>query len=148
MSRHSPMAHKSNAVDDRSQNDLLVYYCLCGEFVLVCNKALELLPERPFDKSRVLRCMDAEKPDGQLLRAHVYKISASQGEGQMVRRDDGRLEQQYDFLCTRCGLPIGYEHTPPPIKSGGKYTFIFKGALTRKQGQIPPDALQDIANVT
>lgn len=126
-------------MDERSQNDLLVYYCLCGEFVLVCNKALELLAERPFDKSRILRCMDSEQPDGKILPANVYKISASQGEGQMVRRyvtsglptrDDGRLEQQYDFLCMRCGLPIGYEHTPPPIKSGGKYTFIFKGALT------------------
>ena len=27
-------------------------------------------------------------------------------------------------------LLIGYEHTPPPLKSGGKFTFIFPGALT------------------
>lgn len=69
------------------KDDFLVYYCLCGEFVLVCNKAIELLPERPLDKTRVLRCLDsAEKEDGSREHAHIYKISASQGRGQMVKR--------------------------------------------------------------
>ena len=46
------------------------------------------------------------------------------------RRPDGGFERQYQFHCTRCMLLIGYEHTPPPLKSGGKFTFIFPGALT------------------
>ena len=78
-----PRRHSSS--NERPQEDLLVYYCLCGEFVLVCNKALELLAERPLDKSRVLRCSESEQ-DGNVQHAHIYKISASQGTGQMVRR--------------------------------------------------------------
>ena len=68
------------------RDDLIVYYCLCGEFVLVCNKAIEHLPERPLDKSRILRCLDGESADGQRLKAPMFKISASQGQGQMLKQ--------------------------------------------------------------
>ncbi|PKI85321.1 hypothetical protein MVES_000318 [Malassezia vespertilionis] len=151
MSRHAApryadgvTTHKSHQAPHfssrRGTQDLLVYYCLCGEFVLVCNTALEDLPLRPLDHSHILRALDSAKADdGVRQHADIYKISASQGKGQMLQRPDGSLERQYDFRCTRCNLPIGYEHTPPPLKSGGTFTFILPGALT--QGVAPPNAL-------
>lgn len=118
---------------------LYTYYCICGEFVLVCNTLLEQLAQRPMDHSRVLRCLDSSPGEGgQRIPAHIYKISASQGPIQVIQRyvgctnssDDNSFERQYMFLCTRCQLPIGYEHTAPPLKSGGKFTFILPGALS------------------
>lgn len=119
---------------------LYAYYCLCGEFVLACDAMLEQLPRRPLDQAYVLRCLDSTpRPDASRSLAPMYKINASQGPGQILQRyvpsntygsTDGLVERQYDFHCTRCQLPIGYEHTPPPLKSGGKFTFLLPGALT------------------
>lgn len=36
-------------------------------------------------------------------------------------------------------LPIGYQVTPPPVKSG-IFLYILSGALTQVQGQVPQDA--------
>ncbi|WFD32383.1 hypothetical protein MSPP1_003428 [Malassezia sp. CBS 17886] len=144
--RHFSQHRRRPKVDaparDARRRALLLYYCLCGEFVLVCDKPLETLPERPVDRARVLRCFDSvEDAHGVRRTADIYKISATQGKGLMLELPDGGLERQYDFRCTRCGLPLGYEHTPPPLKSGGKFTFLLPGALTRKQGAPHPDAL-------
>lgn len=54
-------------------------------------------------------------------------------------RPDGTLEKQYRFNCTRCDLPLGYEHTPPPIKSGLGFVFLFKGSVSEVQGETPRD---------
>jgi hypothetical protein len=50
-------------------------------------------------------------------------------------------EQQYKFTCPRCTLPVGYQSTPPPPKSG-PYIYIYTGALSRIQGQVPTDAFE------
>ena len=141
---------------------LFAYYCLCGEFVLACDVMLEQLPRRPLDQSYVLRCLDsAPRQDGSRSLAPMYKINASQGPGQILQRyaqgytytsTDGLVERQYDFHCMRCQLPLGYEHTPPPLKNGGKFTFLLPGALTYvttatytsdQQGKAPPDVMLD-----
>lgn len=124
---------------DRSGSErtsaLHVYYCLCGEFALICDRALSSLPLRPLDNARVLRCLDSPPysitgAPQKVRKARVFKISASQGATKLIKRPDGTLEKRYSFNCARCKLELGYEHTPPPLKSGGKFTFILPGALT------------------
>lgn len=69
------------------QSNLVVYYCLCGEFVLACDRRLEELPRRPMDKAHVLRCLDSrENADGDRTRADVYRFNATQGTAHMLRR--------------------------------------------------------------
>jgi hypothetical protein len=39
-------------------------------------------------------------------------------------------------------LPVAYQPNPPPA-TAGPFLYIFKGALTQVQGQLPPDAFHD-----
>ena len=55
-----------------------------------------------------------------------------------LNRQNG-YEHQYRFACPRCKLPIGYQITPPPVKSGA-FLYILSGALTQVQCQVPQDA--------
>ena len=55
---------------------------------------------------------------------------------------EGGHEKQYRFHCPRCALPVAYQSTPPPVKSG-PFLYVFKGALSQIQGQVPPDAFED-----
>ena len=114
---------------------LNVYYCLCGEFVLVSDRPLCSLPLRPLDNARVLRCLDSPPYSitgaaQKVRKARVFKVSATQATPKYITRPDKSLEKQYPFNCSRCNLELGYEHTPPPLKSGGKFTFVLPGALT------------------
>ncbi|SJX63371.1 uncharacterized protein SRS1_14189 [Sporisorium reilianum f. sp. reilianum] len=151
MRRTNPTPHASSSGHPRraAPDSLNVYYCLCGEFVLVSDRPLSSLPLRPLDNARILRCLDSPPysitgAPQKVRRARVFKVSASQGSPKFIQRADGSLEKQYPFHCSRCSLELGYEHTPPPLKSGGKFTFVLPGALTDRQGVPPPDAfLQD-----
>lgn len=51
------------------------------------------------------------------------------------------LIEPLPFLGPRCTLPIGYQSTPPPAKSG-PYVYINWGALTQIQGQVPAEAFE------
>ncbi|KAF6767578.1 hypothetical protein PSEUBRA_005923 [Kalmanozyma brasiliensis GHG001] len=141
----------SRQSDARSHNpNLNVYYCLCGEFVLVSDRPLSSLPLRPLDNSRILRCLDSPPysitgAPQKVRKARIFKVSASQGQAKFIKRPDGSLEKQYPFCCSRCSLELGYEHTPPPLKSGGRFTFVLPGAVTERQGVPPTDAfLEDL----
>ena len=104
-------------------------YCLCGEFVLVVDVPLAALPVRPLDGALVLHCTPTPDGAGRVRPARTFKLNATQGRLVLVRRDGGaRVEKQWRFNCTRCGLAVGYETTPPPMK-GGRFTHILKGAL-------------------
>ena len=132
-----PPHHSSSSGGRRPQRSdaLRIYYCLCGEFVLVCDRPLASLPLRPIDNARILRCLDSPPysitgAPQKVRKARLFKVSASQGMPKFIKRPDGTLEKQYPFNCSRCNLEVGYEHTPPPLKSGGKFTFLLPGALT------------------
>ncbi|GAK64845.1 uncharacterized protein PAN0_006d3060 [Moesziomyces antarcticus] len=138
-------ASRPHRQGDRTRSALNIYYCLCGEFALVCDRPLSTLPVRPLDQSRVLRCLDSPPysttgAPQKVRPARVCKISAQQAPSKLIRRSDGTLEKQYPYECARCHLQLGYEHTPPPLKSGGRFTFVLPGALTDRQGVAPPDA--------
>ncbi|KAF5390588.1 hypothetical protein D9757_002690 [Collybiopsis confluens] len=117
-----------------SAPSLLVYYCICGEFILVIDCNLDELPTRHSDKASIIRCQDSESAP-----ARVFKLNATPAEPVLIERN-GRHERQFRFTCKRCNLPIAYQSTLPPAKSG-PFLYIFSGALTRMQGQIPQGAL-------
>ncbi|TDL29432.1 hypothetical protein BD410DRAFT_736338 [Rickenella mellea] len=112
---------------------LKVYYCICGEFILVIDKNILKLPRRKTDGSIIVRCQDSGE-----LKSRVFKLNANISEAVLVERQGGH-ERQYRFHCPRCTLPVGYQSTPPPMKSG-PFVYILQGALTQVQGQIPTDA--------
>ncbi|KAH9951663.1 hypothetical protein B0H21DRAFT_684646 [Amylocystis lapponica] len=115
---------------------LRVYYCICGEFVLVIDKSLASLPRRTTDGAVVIRSQDSEQG-----KAKVFKLNATAKDPVLVERQEGH-ERQYRFHCPRCNLPVAYQSTPPPVKSG-PFVYVFKGALSQIQGQVPPDAFED-----
>ncbi|KAI0251258.1 hypothetical protein BJV78DRAFT_1083987, partial [Lactifluus subvellereus] len=113
---------------------LKVYYCICGEFILVIDAALSSLPHRQTDGAIIVRSKDK---DG--AKAKAFKLNALPCEPILIERTQGGHERQYRFRCPRCTLPVAYQSNPPPI-SAGPFLYIFKGALTQVQGQLPPDA--------
>ncbi|PIL37065.1 hypothetical protein GSI_00757 [Ganoderma sinense ZZ0214-1] len=115
---------------------LRVYYCICGEFILVIDKSLTALPRRQTDGAVVIRSQDASD-----AKARVFKLNATAKDPILIERQGGH-EKQYRFHCPRCALPVAYQSTPPPVKSG-PYLYVFKGALSQIQGQVPPDAFED-----
>lgn len=124
---------------------------------LVIDKSLTALPRRQTDGATVIRCQDT--PEG---KARVFKLNATPKDPVLIERcvlmpvrhfvtplsmfhpkiRQGGHEKQYRFHCPRCALPVAYQSTPPPAKSG-TYLYIFKGALSQIQGQVPPDAFED-----
>ncbi|KAH7887637.1 hypothetical protein F5I97DRAFT_1861753 [Phlebopus sp. FC_14] len=112
---------------------LRVYYCICGEFILVIEKSLAALPKRHTDGATIIRSQDSDAG-----KAVVFKLNAQSTDPVLVERSGGH-ERQYRFTCPRCNLLVAYQSTPPPIKSG-PYVYVLKGALTQVQGQVPKDA--------
>ncbi|KAH7916166.1 hypothetical protein BJ138DRAFT_1169478 [Hygrophoropsis aurantiaca] len=113
---------------------LRVYYCICGEFILVIEKSLTVLPKRKTDEAIIIRSQDTPSD-----KAVVFKLNATPSEPVLLERDGGH-ERQYRFTCPRCNLLVGYQSSPPPLKSA-PFLYILKGALTQMQGQVPKDAL-------
>ncbi|KAK0490838.1 hypothetical protein IW261DRAFT_1434367 [Armillaria novae-zelandiae] len=116
-----------------SAASLRVYYCICGEFILVIDKSLTALPKRKTDGAIVVRSQDSDD-----AKARVFKLNANLSDPVLIERQGGH-ERQYRFLCPRCTLPVAYQSTPPPAKSG-PFIYLLPGALTQLQGQVPSDA--------
>ncbi|KAG8218614.1 hypothetical protein J3R82DRAFT_4278 [Butyriboletus roseoflavus] len=112
---------------------LRVYYCICGEFILVIEKSLAELPKRQTDGATIIRSQDSG-----VVKAVVFKLNASPVEPVLIERSGGH-ERQYRFSCPRCNLLVAYQSFPPPVKSA-PHLYILKGALTPVQGQVPKDA--------
>ncbi|KAG6830829.1 hypothetical protein H0H92_014481 [Tricholoma furcatifolium] len=115
---------------------LRVYYCICGEFILVIDKSLATLPRRKTDNAIIMRTQDSKE-----AKARVFKLNAVSGDPILLERQGGH-ERQYRFNCPRCNLTVGYQSSPPPVKSA-PFFYILHGALTQNQGQIPPGALEE-----
>ncbi|KAF8812563.1 hypothetical protein BYT27DRAFT_7183008 [Phlegmacium glaucopus] len=112
---------------------LRVYYCICGEFILVIDKSLATLPRRKTDNAIIIRSQDSDSG-----KARVFKLNAVAEDPILLERENGH-ERQYRFHCPRCSLKIAYQSSPPPVKSA-PFLYLISGALTQMQGQVPPDA--------
>jgi len=95
------------------EKPLNVFYCRCGTIAVILDCALEKLPLRPRDGSRVI---DASK--------HVHKVNCDADETVYLKWDEG-IEKQHRKKCGKCGSPLLYYH------DNSSNVFIFKGVLTR-----------------
>lgn len=65
---------------------LNIYYCLCGQLVLILDCSIEKLPLRERDGARVI--------DGS---SHAHKLTSDPDEPVYIKRDEKRIEKQYRF---------------------------------------------------
>ncbi|KAF9653394.1 hypothetical protein BDM02DRAFT_3087501 [Thelephora ganbajun] len=134
-----------------------VYYCICGEYILIIDKPLPTLPKRQTDGATIVQAKDTQE-----FPAKVFKLNATPMEPILYERQDGKYERQWRYTCPRCNLPVAYQTVPPAsnpqpstkqrqgsttaltaiaIKSS-TYFYIIKGALSQIQGQAPTDAFE------
>lgn len=126
---------QSKPDEEPDKDPLHILYCLCGEFLLVLQGGLAVLPRRPVDGAYALRNEGEQK--------RVYKLNAVGGVGREVggivlRRNKDDFEFQRRLHCPRCALQVGYETKPGMQK--GPATFILPGSMTEVQNQVPEDA--------
>ena len=109
-----------------SRNDSHVLYCLCGEFSLVLDKRLDLLPRRPIDGSYVLANVAVDKRPKRL-----YRLNAKADERAVYVKREGGLERQCRLRCPRCELQVGYETVIPEVREAGQLCSADSGRRTR-----------------
>jgi|TARA_B110000977_G_scaffold62291_1_gene84722 uncharacterized protein YggU (UPF0235/DUF167 family) len=114
MPKRATQAFSSEDAPDANDAKIGVYYCrYTGEHVLITDAELAKLPKRKTDSARVL---DTEK--------YTVRLKAvSDGKATMLRREGGKVERQYRYMCG--DLPVCYKS-----EEEGRYLYIIDGALS------------------
>ena len=114
MPKRATQAFSSEDAQVADDAKIGVYYCrYTGEHVLITDAELARLPKRKTDSARFL---DTEK--------YMVRLKAvADGKATMIRREGGKVERQYRYMCGE--LPVCYKS-----EEGGRYLYIIDGALT------------------
>ena len=103
---------KHDAEEYKGEKPLNVYYCICGQMVLIIDCSIDKLPMRKRDNARVI---DSKK--------HAHKLTCDKEQDPVyIKREDG-VEKQYRKKCRKCGLSLFYQHK----EKGNTVTFVFEG---------------------
>jgi len=122
----------SNAAASSDAHPLRVYYCLCGEFILVSDKPLSICAQRKTDDAYVMRSKGTGAP--------IFKFNVNDAGSAFVKRPDG-LELQHRFICPRCELLVAYQTQAVPIGQA-EYVYCVYGALSEHQGRAGEAAFE------
>lgn len=111
--------------DTPDKSNFRVYYCYCGEYIIIIDKDIRKLPQRKTDKALVI-----------INNKRSFKLNVADGSWVILKRPSG-YEKQFRMKCPRCKLFVAYQFTEK-IKEG-PYTYIVEGALIENQDDIPED---------
>jgi len=104
--------------EECKENPLHIYYCLCGQMVLVIDSLIEKLPLRPVDHARVI---DPHK--------RVQKITCKdENEVVFIQREKG-IEKQYRKKCIKCDLSIFYQFEANSVHAP---KFLLTNSVTKE----------------
>lgn len=108
-----------------TDENIFVYYCVCGTLCLTIDTPLEKLPRRKTDNAHIIQAGKRE-----------YRFKTKPLEPVTFKRDKG-YEKQFRAGCEECGLPVCYT----PKEKSSPITYVLAGALRLQQYGLTTDPL-------
>ncbi|KAI8835047.1 hypothetical protein HDU81_002365 [Chytriomyces hyalinus] len=108
--------------EDDSGSRMNIYYCLCGEFLLILDVKIDRLPRRQTDGAFILN-----------TKKRTYKLNTVFSKKVVVKRtpEEGNPDKKIGFeaqnrhCCPKCGLFVCYDQK-------GVFSYILDGSLIKK----------------
>ncbi|KAJ3346392.1 hypothetical protein HDU83_003125 [Entophlyctis luteolus] len=134
--------------DDDASSRMNVYFCLCGEFLMILDIAIDRLPRRPVDGAYVLNTKkrtyklnsvfsktvvvrrrqantDNDERPSNLAATDPTAVAAGSDGAHERPSQQTRFERQHRHVCPKCGLLVAYDQK-------GSFLYVVDGALVAK----------------